>query len=371
MSEFQFYEFQAIDRTLSPEDQKYIQSLSSRVKLTASHAQFLYNYGDFRGDSEKLLDRCFDIFVYVANFGVRQLMIRFPKDAIDVQVFAPYCITDNIEVTTTDRSIILNINICQEAYYSWLEETNYTANLLALREEILQGDLRLLYLAWLASGFAEDAQQKPENLIEPPIPANLQKLSTALQAFAELFQIDVDLITAAAIESLMVPSKAEPIANWIATLPESERNAYLLRVAQGETHVGTELMRHLRQKFDTSSQAKLTSPGRSLAALVKIADEQSVIRQTKAKKATAIARQKHLKTIAPKADEIWREVHQLIELKQARPYEEAVASLVNLRDLAISQGNLHQFDDRITNLKRQYSSRSGLLTRLKKAGLVI
>ena len=96
-----------------------------------------------------------------------------------------------------------------------------------------------------------------------------------------------------------------------------------------------------------------------------------LFRSTNAKKATAIARQKYLKTIAPKADEIWREVHQLIELKQAKPYEEAVASLVDLRDLAISQGNLLQFDDRITQLKRQYSSRSGLLTRLKRAGLTI
>jgi hypothetical protein len=52
MSEYQFYEFQAIDRPLSPKDQKYVQSLSSRVKLTASNVQFLYNYGDFRSKPE-------------------------------------------------------------------------------------------------------------------------------------------------------------------------------------------------------------------------------------------------------------------------------------------------------------------------------
>lgn len=56
MSEYQFYEFQAIDRPLSPEEREYVQSLSSRVKLTATNAQFLYNYGDFRGEPEKLLD---------------------------------------------------------------------------------------------------------------------------------------------------------------------------------------------------------------------------------------------------------------------------------------------------------------------------
>jgi hypothetical protein len=34
MSEYQFYEFQAIDRLLSPDDRDYIHSLSSRVKLS-------------------------------------------------------------------------------------------------------------------------------------------------------------------------------------------------------------------------------------------------------------------------------------------------------------------------------------------------
>jgi vacuolar-type H+-ATPase subunit H len=371
MSEFQFYEFQAIDRPLNYEDQKYVQSLSSRVKLTATNAQFLYNYGDFRGQPEKLLDRCFDIFVYVANFGVRQLMIRFPKGAIDAKIFAPYCVDNNIEVMTTDKSIILDICINQEAYYGWLEETTYATSLLALREEILRGDLRLLYLAWLSSGFAEDPEGEPEDLIEPPVPANLQKLSPALQAFAELFQIDADLITAAAIESPTAQAQTEPIADWIAALSESERSAYLLRVAQGETQVGAELMQHLRKKFGKSSKVKLKSPGRSLAELIELAEETHTQRTNKAKKAAATARQKYLKTIAPKADEIWQAVYQLIELKQAKPYDEAVAKLVDLQDLAISQDNLPQFNDRITTMKQQYSSRSGLITRLQKAGLLI
>ena len=59
-----------------------------------------------------------------------------------------------------------------------------------------------------------------------------------------------------------------------------------------------------------------------------------------------------------------------IELKQAKPYEEAVSSLVDLRDLAISQGTLSQFHDRLIELQQQYRTRSGLLTRLRKAGLI-
>jgi hypothetical protein len=397
MSEYQFYEFQAIDRPLSPEDQKYVQSLSSRVKLTATNAQFLYNYGDFRGKPEELLDRCFDIHVYVANFGVRTLMIRFPKSLVDPKRFEPYCVKHCISTKTTTKSTILKISIVREDYYGWLEEETYAAGLLPLREALLKGDLRLLYLAWLATSFAEDAPNAAEEMVEPlrllylawlatsfaedapnaaeemvepPVPSNFQQLSPDLQAFADLFQIDPDLIAAAAIESIAVQEVVEPITDWIATIPESERNAYLVRVAQGETHVGAELMQRLRQKFSKTSKAKLKSPGRTLAELITIADEQREIRENKATKATANARQKYLKTIAPKADAIWQEAMALIELKQAKPYDEAVAHLVDLRDLAASQGNLAEFQARIKSLQKRYTTRSGLLTRLQKAGLL-
>jgi hypothetical protein len=370
MSEYQFYEFQAVDRPLSAADQQYVHSLSSRVKLTATNAQFVYNYGDFRGDPEKLLDRCFDLLIYVSSFGNRQLAIRFPKTSVNPKNFEPYCVKDCVSITTTAKSIILDISISQESYGGWLDEDTYAASLLALREDLLQGDLRLLYLAWLAAGFAEYVPVPAEEMIEPPVPANLKTLSPALKAFAELFEIDPDLIAAAAIASTALQSPTEPIADWIAAIPESERNAYLLRVAQGETHVGTELMQRLRKKFSKTSKAKLKSPGRTLAELITIADAQREIRENKATKAAANTRQKYLKTIAPKADAIWQQVMALIELKQAKPYDEAVAHLVDLRDLAVSQGNLAAFQTRIKSLKQQYSSRSSLLTRLQNAGLL-
>ena len=47
MSEYQYYEFQTIDRPLTPKEQAEIKELSSRVKLTPTQAIFLYNYGSF------------------------------------------------------------------------------------------------------------------------------------------------------------------------------------------------------------------------------------------------------------------------------------------------------------------------------------
>jgi hypothetical protein len=180
------------------------------VQLTATNAQFVYNYGDFRGKPEQVLDRCFDLMVYVANFGVRQLMFRLPKALLDSTIFEPYCVEDFISIETTPRSLILNIQIVRKDYYGWLEEEEYLADLVPLREDLLKGDLRVLYLAWLAAGFAEENTHAPEESIEPPVPANLKKLSPALKGFAELFQVDQDLITAAAEASAVVQSQTVP-----------------------------------------------------------------------------------------------------------------------------------------------------------------
>jgi hypothetical protein len=44
MSEYQYYEFQSIDRPLTVQEQAEIQELSSRGKVTSTQAVFLYNY---------------------------------------------------------------------------------------------------------------------------------------------------------------------------------------------------------------------------------------------------------------------------------------------------------------------------------------
>lgn len=60
MSEYQYYEFQAIDRPLTPEEQGYVRTLSRRVEPTPVQAIFTYSYGNFRGDPLDLLETHFD-----------------------------------------------------------------------------------------------------------------------------------------------------------------------------------------------------------------------------------------------------------------------------------------------------------------------
>jgi hypothetical protein len=371
MSEHQYYEFQSLDQPLTSADQTYLRGLSSRVSLTATSASFVYNYGDFHGDPEKVLDRCFDLMLYVANFGTRQLMFRFPKKLIDPAVFEPYCVRHCISVSTTTKSVILDIELNAEDYYTWIDDDEVSlSDLVSLRKDLLQGDFRALYLAWLRLGFAEDIDADPEDLIEPPVPPNLKKLSPALKAFAEFFMVDEDLITAAATESASAQAKSEPVEEWIAALSEVERNRYLLRVINGESHVGAELLLHLRERYGKTQAPTGTDSRRTLAELMAIAQNKQQAREQKERQAAEKAKRKRLEAIAPKTETLWQEVSRLIDLKQASPYAQAVDHLKDLRDVAALQGTSDAFCDRLLDLRKQYSNRPGFITRLRNAGLL-
>jgi uncharacterized Zn finger protein len=66
----------------------------------------------------------------------------------------------------------------------------------------------------------------------------------------------------------------------------------------------------------------------------------------------------------------WRDAQALIEEEKARPYDEAVALLVELHELAVFLGGLAEFEARLSGLQTQYAGRPAFRERLRKAGLV-
>ncbi len=68
MSEYQYYEFRAIDRPLTAEELGELRRLSTRAKITPIRFVNVYHFGDFRGDPLALMEQYFDAFVYVALY---------------------------------------------------------------------------------------------------------------------------------------------------------------------------------------------------------------------------------------------------------------------------------------------------------------
>jgi len=376
MSEYQYYEFQALDRILTKSEQTYIESLSSRVELSPTKAVFTYSHGDFRGNPQDLLERCFDVMLYMANWGTRQLLFRLSKKLVDAALVEQYCVDDCISVTTGSNYLIIDININDDAYRdSWIEGKGWLSNLILLRNELLQGDFRVLYLAWLKAKtriWEEDEISEDEgDILEPPVPNNLENLSPSLQTFAEFFQVDLNLIVVAAKASFCTKEGFEDLAELIPTLPEAERDEFLVRLLRGEPLIGIELAKRLQELSNSqTTSVREENKRRSLSQLLVSAKDYTKLRQEQENKAAKQARSNQLSALAPREDKLWQEVFRLIEFKQAKQYDEAVSHLRNLRDLAEYQGKLGQFKLRIQQMQTDYSNRPGLLSRLQKAGLL-
>jgi len=88
MSEYQYYEFAAIDGPISDEGLKYARVFQPRQRVPCPW-QNTYHFGDFHGSVDTLL-KYYDAHFYIANWGTVRLGLAFPKDAIAAETIQPY-----------------------------------------------------------------------------------------------------------------------------------------------------------------------------------------------------------------------------------------------------------------------------------------
>ena len=242
--------------------------------------------------------------------------------------------------------------------------------LLPLRDDILRGDYRALYLAWLKTLEVEDVLH---SVVEPPVPPGLRELSPALLLFVELFEIDEMLVEVAAKAS---GERGAVSDDWlrrsIATLPRDESDAFLLRLAQGEPHLGLALKKRLRALAGGSLEEQASrAPRRTVGQLLAQAEQGREEAERRRAEEAERKRIAELEALAKREAEAWQEVDALIGRKTGSAYEDAVQCLRRLRDLAEYKGRTMDFQERLCEIRRQYSRRSALMRRLREAGLIV
>jgi len=257
VSEYQYYEFLAIDRPLDKDEQAEIRSLSTRARITATSFVNEYHWGNFKGNPNRLMERYYDAHLYVANWGTHRVMFRLPCALLDPDVVEEYCADDQLSAWVADEFIVLDFTSedhAGEFDFDYDAETLLSA-IVGVRAELAAGDLRPLYLAWLAAYGAwerdEDVfDRDADDDLEPPVPPGLGTLTAAQRALADFLRLDNDLLAIAARTSPPSEEIADDpseLADWVAHLPVADKNRLLTRVVQGETaRVRMELLRHFR-----------------------------------------------------------------------------------------------------------------------------
>jgi hypothetical protein len=249
VSGYDYYEFQAIDRLLTEEEQRAVARLSSRVAPHPRQAVFVYHWSHFPADPRDILLRYYDAFFYQSSWGSRRILFRFPWAAVDLRramdYNEPLIVEDYFTFSIEGEYCLLDVAFDEEGGGEWVEEPGSLSAMIGLRDDIVRGDYRALYLAWLKVLEVEDLL---DSVREPPVPPGLKALSPALRAFVDFLGLDAMLVQAAAEAS---GEPQAPPADWlrgaVGRLAEEERDAFLLRLARGEPHLSATLNRRLRE----------------------------------------------------------------------------------------------------------------------------
>ena len=377
MSEYQYVEFVAIDAPVTEKNLEYMQRQSTRAEITNWSFINEYHYGSFRGNALEMLRRGYDFHLHFANYGTRKLLIRLPAGLPDPKIFEKYEIPDSLEFIKDPDGPGGSLSIIpffDGGDLDYLSDVSTMLNrLIPLRAELLEGDLRPLYLAHLVISL--DSNHDPEESHEAPVPAGLEALTDAQWALTDFFDMGASLINAAAIESPPLTKnaareQASQQEEWIQRQPEAVKNVWLASLMKDRAApVRAEMLTKFRT--DQAVPAWPTSnPGRTMTQLCDLEAEIAEKAKQRAAATAAKARQKKLGQIAADPTVTLLETERLVATRSTSGYQKAAELLAELREAHALVGKAGVAEEQALKLKTQNPTLKVLHKELRKAGLV-
>lgn len=248
-----------------------------------------------------------------------------------------------------------------------------------LRDELLRGDLRSLYLGWLAG---VNAGEVDEMLTEPQPPPGLSRLSAAQLSLAEFLEVDEDLLAAAGLSDRQASkpdgeSDAEQYA-WIAALPMAEKTAMLKLLLTGHAKQAERELKlgFLAWQREQQPDAKSETRRRTVAELHELAasaaearKRQAAVQRKRAEAERLARRETYLRTLAVDSDRCWQAADKLAERGIASAYDEVKRALVDLSEAYALCATRADFDRKLVQFMARHGKRGALVRRLADVGL--
>lgn len=368
MSEYQYYEFRTINRQLSKAEQVAVNNLSSHGHTTATSFSVDYSWGNFKHDVDTVLAQYFDSAFYITNWGTTELKFCFPKALLDLRTIQPYLVDEEemmVGTKTVGDRLIVTFARQEEGRDEWVDDSAVLSSVAGLYDQILHGDRRAFYIAWLhaADLVGEYGNYLTEETLEPPVPPDLAQLTPALQAFVDLFAIDEELIAAAAQGQSHHEASPLALRQALTALSHAESIDFLQRLLEGEDHLVVKLKQRLGllPTMSTDSPVGTRTLGELLATRDGIQHKQAQV----AAAAHEAQRRAALAALAARGDAAWQDVETLITQQNGSAYEQAAKLLEQLGRLAAEQGQTFAFQQRLAAIRAKYSRRWGLIRELR------
>jgi hypothetical protein len=380
MSEYQYYEFLAIDRPLTVDEIAELRALSTRATITPVSFTNEYNWGDFKGDPKKLMQRYFDAHVYVANWMTAIFMVRLPIEALTKETAKAVAVPYLLDIQSIKTHWIITWSLEESGNYDRFgmeDGRGWMARLAPVRDELLRGDQRSLYIGWLmaiAGEMVDDGEMEPLSV------SGLASLTAAQQALAEFLEVDPDLLAGTGMGSPAAP-KAEispqGMDKWIDTLPRDEVNSILKQLLEGK---GQQAERSIKSRFASWRRDLHTidtdASRRTVGELRQNAEKACQIRPEKQKRNRKQREIKHrekrkayLKNLSSDFPKAWASVREPVERGSGRGYDEACCAFVDIAEAYALFSTKEQFQKELKKFMTGHTRRKALIQRLVKAGI--
>lgn len=387
MSEYQHIEFQAVDRALTDKELKFARRQSTRAEISSRSFRNEYNFGDFHGDVHGLLRNGYDIYLHYANFGIRTIAMRVPGRLPFARKMLANYLGDAGLSWSQDRGGdggILTMDPYHEAGELdeiWDFESSMRAAV-EIRRRLLGGDLRGLYVCWLAAVL--DGENAPDDLREPPVPAGLAQLAATVADFFDFFGLDPLLLHAAAEACPDEVPEFGPdaqIREWVGEQSEQSLESLVVEFLTKEpaaTQSAT-LAKILHRGGDTqwptaSSERTLKDLLDRTRELRQAANRKEQIKQQAAAKRRAAkeARQRALRIgqMSEAPDPWFRQVDDLVEQRGTDNYEAAAELLAELGEALAEEDGPRIVRKHAAHLAKQHPTLTRMKSSLRKRGLL-
>jgi hypothetical protein len=378
MSEYQYFEFAAIDRPLTDGEMAALRAVSTRAVITPSGFVNHYEWGGLKADPLDWMRRYFDAFVYLADWAHCRFALRLPRDMSGKAELKPFGVKQSLTIDASEDHWILDWSLEGSDNYDRFAEDDgrgWMGRLVPLRDELIRGDQRSLYLGWLAGAAKGEV---PETTLEPTVPAGLSQLSAAQNALAAFLEIDADIIAAAAIGSADASDRPESVDAWLQSLSPDELRSMLKSIVRADRpnpqrEVASRYRAWHRQHAPQAAPEARRRSVAELRSLAVPAGEERRRRDALAREQQAAARRTQrdaqLRLLMSDVDKRWLALHQQAERGSASAYEQAVRALSDLAEAYAIVSDRKTFDRELRRFLVRHAKRGALLRRLTEAGL--
>lgn len=370
MSEYQYLFFAATDKPLDDKQLAYMRRQSTRAKISRWQFTNEYHFGDFHGDARGMMRHGYDVHLHYANFGIRRLMFRLPAGLPwEKELFNAFAMDEGVAWRANKKGPGGILIFDPEADAGGYDEDFYQfedleAELGRIREMLLRGDTRPMYLAWLGCVRDPDA-------IEPPVPAGLAECIQELGTMARFYDVSADLIRAAAERSPAPPKrpkKQQSHRKWIDEQSSVELRDLVERMLADDT--GSVRAETLARARETAGQWPAAKPARTLAELHEAAERQRTQRKKRETSQRKRGREKRLAKIAADPDKTIASVKQHVKMRSTSEYEQAAQELLELSEALGPKRGPRRARSVAEQLVRKNPTLNRLKASLRKRGLL-